>query len=630
MHVIEQYKQARNGLDVGDDIPRYAELGYEAIPKDDIERLKWWGVFLRKHSEGEPGYFMMRIRIPNGIATSEQLRVIAAISSELGRGIADVTTRQQLQTRWIKIDDVPEALERLRAVGLVTLQTGMDNIRNIVGCPLAGLHDAELFDASPVARAFTEMFVGDRRFTNLPRKFNVTITACRLNCTHAETQDIGLVPATSRRTGAPGFNVLVGGKVGSGGFTIAQPLNVFVPPELGAELCAAITLVFSDNGAREHRNKSRLSFLLDEWGIDRFRHEVAERFGGPIEPAGTDDRLLEHRDHLGITCQTDVSLRSVGVVIPTGRTNGDQLAELARLADTYGTGEVRLTIDQNAIIVNVGDGRVDELLREPLLATLRADPPKHLRRLVTCTGNDYCNLAQINTKPRALQIAEAVAADMKSALTVHWSGCQAGCGNHPVADIGLMGKNVRVGSEVVEGVDVFIGGSSGPRAAAAMKLLSDVPCDDLEPIMRALVRYGALDAIRERLFTPRRQLQVAPASVPDVPTSNGTGTVVLDRAELVDAKGKLVRVSGKDVAVFRTNGCVHAIQNTCPHAESPLVEGTVDDHSVICSEHGYRFDLRTGACLNDSTLRAEVFAVTELDGGRVEVGPSTDRERRES
>ena len=625
MHVIEQYKQARNGLDVGEDIARYAQQGWEAIPKDDIERLKWWGVFLRKQSEGEPGYFMMRIRIPNGIATSDQLRAIASISGELGRGVLDVTTRQQLQTRWIQIDDVPEAMDRLRAVGLVTLQTGMDNIRNVVGCPLAGLHDAELFDASPVVGEFTSLFVGDKRFTNLPRKFNVAITGCRLNCTHAETQDIGLVPARSRRSGEPGFNVVVGGKVGSGGYTIAQPLNVFVTQELAAELCAAITLVFSDNGPREHRNKARLAFLLEEWGIDRFRREVAERFGGPIEPAGNDDRLPEYRDHLGVTTQTDRTKRAVGVVIPTGRTNADDLFELARLSDVYGSREVRLTVDQNAILVNVPDARTDELLREPLLERLRPDPPRHLRRLVTCTGNDYCNLAQINTKPRALQIAQAIAGDMSSALTVHWSGCQAGCGNHPVADIGLMGKNVRVGSDVVEGVDVFIGGSSGPRATAAVKLLSDVPCDELEPIMRALVRYGALDAIRERLFSPRRLPVTAAPSAP-VPTSNGTGTVVLSREDLPDASGRLVRIQGEDVAVFRTNGCVHAIQNTCPHAESPLASGTVDGHAVICPEHGYRFDLRTGACLNDSTLRARVFAVTTLEDGRIEVGPSTDRE----
>src|SRR3989442_3850509 len=217
---IEQIKVEKDGLDVGADIPRYAQLGFEAIEEGDLERLKWWGVFFRKHT---PGYFMMRIRIPNGITNARQLRAIAGITNQFGRGIADITTRQQMQLRWITIERVPEILEGLRAVGLVTLQTGMDNIRNVVGCPVAGLTPDELFDASPAARAFSDLFVGDRAYTNLPRKFNVAITACRENCTHAETQDIALVPATKSFDGetVQGFNALVGGTNGSGGSTIA-------------------------------------------------------------------------------------------------------------------------------------------------------------------------------------------------------------------------------------------------------------------------------------------------------------------------------------------------------------------------------------------------------------------------
>src|SRR5712692_11773234 len=219
---IEEIKSEREGFDVGADIPRFAQLGYEAIDDGYRERLKWWGTFFRKHT---PGYFMMRIRIPNGITNARQLRAIAGITNQFGRGIADITTRQQMQLRWITIDRVPDILEGLRAVGLVTLQTGMDNIRNVVGCPVAGLTPDELFDASPVARAFSDLFVGDRAYTNLPRKFNVAITACRENCTHAETQDIALVPATKIIDGVrvEGFNALVGGKNGSGGYTIATP-----------------------------------------------------------------------------------------------------------------------------------------------------------------------------------------------------------------------------------------------------------------------------------------------------------------------------------------------------------------------------------------------------------------------
>src|SRR5437870_7727608 len=197
---IEQIKAEKGGLEVGRDIPRYAELGVDAIEEGNLERLKWWGIFFRKHT---PGHFMMRIRIPNGISSAAQLRTIGRIANRVGRGIADITTRQQIQLRWIRINDVPQILDELREVGLVTLQTGMDNIRNVVGCAVAGLTPNELFDASPVARAFTDTFVGDVAYTNLPRKFNATITGCRENCTHAETQDVALCQRRNRSAARP-------------------------------------------------------------------------------------------------------------------------------------------------------------------------------------------------------------------------------------------------------------------------------------------------------------------------------------------------------------------------------------------------------------------------------------------
>src|SRR5438552_6854330 len=189
---IEQIKMEKDGLDVGADIPRYAQLGFEAIEEGDLERLKWWGVSFRRHT---PGYFMMRIRIPNGITNAVQLSAIGGITDRYGRGFADITTRQQVQLRWIRIGDVPAILDQLRGVGLLTLQTGMDNIRNVIGCPVAGLTPNELFDASHVVKEFTNIFVGDKAYTNLPRKFNVAMTACNEACTHAEAQDVALTLA---------------------------------------------------------------------------------------------------------------------------------------------------------------------------------------------------------------------------------------------------------------------------------------------------------------------------------------------------------------------------------------------------------------------------------------------------
>jgi len=615
---IEQIKAEKNGLDVGNDIPRYAQLGFESVEEGDLERLKWWGVFFRRHT---PGFFMMRIRISNGITNSSQLRAISWITNHFGRGIADITTRQQIQLRWIRINDVPEILDRLLEVGLITLQTGMDNIRNVVGCPVAGLTPKELFNAAPVVRAFTAMFVGSKSYTNLPRKFNVTITGCRENCTHAETQDIALVPATRELHGerVNGFNVLVGGKNGSGGYRIASPLDVFVQPGSAAELCSAIVLLFRDHGFREARNKARLAFLLDDWGEEKFRDALEARLGRGLARAGFDERLAEATDHIGIFRQKQGGLSYVGLLVPVGRATGDQLQEVARLAETYGTGEVRLTTDQNLIIPHVPDSKLGTLLNEPLLKALRYDPSGVLRGLVSCTGIEFCNLAVIETKNRALQIAKSLEAKLPKGkpISIHWSGCPAGCGNHTVADLGLLGTKTKIDDKVVDAVDVFVGGSSGSHANQGIKILENVPCDALPQLLEGLVRYGDFEKVRGQLRTlqppaPARQA-AAPTESPAPLPSPSKPLIRLE--ELSEGMGKAVRVNGTEVAVFKCRNRLYAIENRCPHEGAELSGGVVEGEEVICPLHAYRFHLKTGACSTDPTLTARTFRpVPDGDG----------------
>ena len=490
MNKIEEYKREKDGLDVLEDVPRYAQEGWEAITEGDRERLKWTGVFFRRRT---PGHFMMRIRIPNGISNAAQFRTIAQISREFGKGFADITTRQQIQLRWFKIEHVPEIWQRLEAVGLVSLQTGMDNIRNVVGCPVAGLTPNELFDASPIGREFTAMFVGNKAYTNLPRKFNVTITACKENCTHAESQDIALTPATKEIAGGEvkGFNLAVGGKMGSGGYRIASPLDLFVRPEQAAVICSHIVLIFRDHGFRESRTKARLAFLIEDWGVEKFRKELERRADRPLPRSGKDERLQKRTDHIGIFRQKQTGLNYVGLAVPVGRITADQLSEVARLAAVYGSGEVRITTGQNLIIPNVPDRRIGDLTVEPLLRELRYDPSEVMRGLVSCTGIDYCHFALIETKEIALKTARYLEEKLSKTkpIRIHWSGCPAGCGNHAVADIGLLGKNIKFNGQVVDAVDVFVGGRSGPNPKHATGLLEDVPCDELPQVLERLVPY---------------------------------------------------------------------------------------------------------------------------------------------
>ncbi len=612
MNKIEELKAQKDGLDVGEDIPRYARLGVEAIEEGDVDRLKWWGVFLRKQT---PSFFMMRLRIPNGVASVAHLRAIAAIANRIGRGRVDLTTRQQVQLRWVRIADVPGILDQLLDVGLVTLQTGMDNIRNIIGCPAFGLTPNELVDASPAIRAFTAMFVGSKTYTNLPRKFNVAITGCRENCTHAETQDVALVPALKSLglDEVQGFNVLVGGKNGSGGYRVASPLDVFVRPEEAAEICGAIALVFRDHGSRDARNKVRLAFLLDAWGEARFREAVEARVGRRLEKAGVDQRLGQSTDHVGVFRQKQPGRNYVGLLVPVGRVTGDQLAELARLAETYGSGEVRLTADQNVIIPHVPDARLGDLTVEPLLKTFRYDPPGVLRGLVSCTGVEFCNLAVIETKTRALKIARGLASRVPAtrSVRIHWSGCPAGCGNHTVADIGLLGTKTKVDGKVVDAVDVFIGGASGPQASQGIKMLESVPCDELPQVLEGLVRFTEFDRVRRQI----RMLQPAAPAVPAPERIEPPPPSIIRPDEIAEGRGKALTVNGTEAAVFKLGGRLYAIQSWCPHAGAALAEGAMDGSEVVCPAHGYRFDVTTGACSTDPHLKLKCFRLVPQGPG---------------
>ena len=489
-NAVERYKASLggDGLRILELLPQIIPRGTESLTPAEKELLKCLGVFYRRPT---PGKFMMRIRMPNGFARAEQLRAIAELSRRLGNGAVDITTRQQIELRGFSLDSVPEIWEKLRGVELRSLQTGLDNVRNINGCPLAGANPHELLDASPVVQDLDRIIVGEqgnREFTNLPRKFNITVTGCPDNCTHAESQDIALVPA--RKAGRNGFNVLVGGKMGSGGFTVASPLNVFVEAFQAAPVVVELIKIYRDHGPREARAKCRFAFLVEEWGLSRLRAELIERLDHELAFQGRDMRSSAHADHLGVSRQSQEGLRAVGLCVPTGRVNPEQLDELARLAAIYGNEEIRLTTAQNAIIPHIPADAVGGLLAEPLLKQFSPRPSPFLRNMVACVGTDYCNLALIETKSRAVALSEALDKTLGSGgnpLTIHWSGCPAGCGNHQAADIGFRGFKTKREGTLVDAVAIYAGGQTGPHAVAGEEILEAVPCDENLPEVVASV-----------------------------------------------------------------------------------------------------------------------------------------------
>jgi nitrite reductase (NADH) large subunit len=496
---IEVVKQAKNGLDAIDDVYRLAQHNnWQEMTDADKHRFKWHGLFYRIPT---PGNFMLRIRAQAGKVTARQMNVIADLSDEYGKGFADLTTRQQIQMRWFTLGDMPDIWRRLEEVGLHSKQTGMDNVRGVCGCPLAGITPHELVDATQVIREFDDILIGNKEFTNLPRKFNVTITGCLENCVHPETQDIGLVPAIRELDGRQvnGFNVLVGGKQGSGGYSPAVPLDVFTPPEEAAKLCAEITRIFRDHGSRATRVRARLAFLVQEKGVAWLRAELQRRLDRTLHKAGADARKKHHVDHLGINPQKHSAsqdgppLFSVGMLVPVGRITTAQMRAVADLADRYGTGDLRFTTSQNIVLVNVAETKLGALTEEPIFKELPFDPSPIMRGLVACTGTDYCGMALIETKGYAIKVAQELerrtAGRKVLPLTIHWSGCPASCGMHQVATIGLQGCRSRVNGQVVDAAHVCVNGKTGPTPVVATDLMWDVPCEQLPDALESLVAY---------------------------------------------------------------------------------------------------------------------------------------------
>ncbi|EHC18905.1 ferredoxin--nitrite reductase [Fischerella thermalis] len=520
LNKFEKFKAEKDGLAVKAEIEKFASIGWEAMDETDRDhRLKWVGVFFRPVT---PGKFMMRMRMPNGIVTAAQMRVLAEVVQRYGDdGSADITTRQNIQLRGIRIEDLPEIFHKFHTVGLTSVQSGMDNVRNITGDPVAGLDADELFDTRELVQQIQDMLTnkgqGNPEFTNLPRKFNIAITGGRDNSVHAEINDLAFVPAFHEYgevgrlgdgekdfTPTPynssskvfGFNILVGGFFSAKRCEAAIPLDAWVSPADVVAVCRAVLEVFRDHGLRANRQKSRLMWLIDEWGLEKFRSEVEQRLGKPLLPAAPKDEIdWEKRDHIGVYKQKQPELNYVGLHIPVGRLTAEDMFEIARLADVYGNGEIRLTVEQNVIIPNIPDSRLVLFLAEPLLEKFSIDPQPLRRSLVSCTGAQFCNFALIETKNRALNIIKALEEDLELTrpVRIHWTGCPNSCGQPQVADIGLMGTKARKNGKAVEGVDIYMGGKVGKEAHLGTCVQKGIPCEDLQPVLRDLLiqHFGA-------------------------------------------------------------------------------------------------------------------------------------------
>jgi sulfite reductase (ferredoxin) len=505
LNAAERFKKDDPGLNVRDRImSRYAATGFDSIDPTDLRgRFRWWGLYTQRRpgigggktgaledADIEDAYFMMRVRIPGGQLSASQLRTVAGIAKEYGRDLADITDRQNVQFHWIRIEDVPEIWARLEEVGLSSLQACGDVPRNILGCPVAGIDAAEVIDATAVLRATEAVAALNPEFVNLPRKYKTTISGCPSQCTAHEINDVSFVGVTGP-DGTPGFDLWVGGGLSTSPM-LAQRLGVFVEPDQVPAVWAGVTALFRDYGYRRLRSRARLKFLVADWGAERFR-EVLEREylhaalpDGPAPPPPPPGS----RDHVGVHRQRD-GLYYVGVAPHTGRTSGTQLWQVADLAESFGSGRVRTTIEQKLLITDVPEGNVAELVAELECIDLPATPSPFRRATMACTGIEFCKLAIVETKQRARDLYTELGKrlpDFDTPISINVNGCPNSCARFQLADIGLKGSIV----DGEEGFQVHLGGSLGAdpafgRKIRGLKVTADALPDYVERLLRGYV-----------------------------------------------------------------------------------------------------------------------------------------------
>ena len=485
----ERVKRELHPLDAYEQIVENA-INNKAPDKEDIFRFKWNGLFFLTPVKDA---FMARLRIPGGVVTTFQLRELARVAQELTSGYVQITTRANFQMRLIQPKDAPEFLRRIQSVGLHTRGAGADNIRNLTANPTAGIDPVELIDTLPFCRDLGQIIINDRAFYDLPRKFNIAFDGGGLIGSVEDTNDIGVKAV--KLGDEIVFRIALGGATGHKAF--ARDLGVVVPPAEINKVVAAVVRVYIANGNRGDRKKARLKHLLETWTLEKYLAETEKLLGKQLRRAPYDvaqmrwaSQELPH-SHIGDFPQKQRGLNYVGATCPVGHITPRQMLRLAELADSYGSGEIRLTVWQNFIVPNVPDAFVPTL-KKALEKAGFATKQSHLASgVIACTGNSYCKFAQSNTKGHALELIKWLEkkVELDQPVNIHLTGCPNSCAQHYMGDIGCLGTKVRG----ADGYHVFVGGGFGRNQAVGRQIFSGVSANELpltlEKILRAYLKH---------------------------------------------------------------------------------------------------------------------------------------------
>jgi len=503
----EENKKNDDGLNVRDRIINiYSKAGFDSIDPADLRgRFRWFGLYTQRApgidggktavlspEELDDRYFMMRVRIDGGRLTAAQLRAVAEISRDYARDTADITDRQNIQYHWIRVEDVPAIWEKLESVGLSTTEACGDTPRVILGCPLAGVAEDEIIDASPQVQQVHDEHIGSSLYSNLPRKFKTSIAGCSVHCVNHEINDVAFVGVRDSN-GEAGYDLFVGGGLATNPMFAAR-LGAFVRPEQVSDVWAAVTAVFRDYGYRRLRTRARIKFLIKAWGPEKFREVMEQEYLGYRLPDGPGPQLDEgvRRDHVGVHRQRDGKYY-VGFAPKVGRVTGSALVRVAEIAEAHGSDRIRTTVDQKLVILDIDGERTDAITADLEAEGYEVNPSVFRRQTMACTGIEFCKLAIVETKDRGAALIDELEKrlpDFDEPVSINLNGCPNSCARIQVADIGLKGQLVmNEHGEQVEGYQIHLGGGMGlnpgfGKKVRGLKSTADDLPDYIERVLR--------------------------------------------------------------------------------------------------------------------------------------------------
>jgi sulfite reductase (ferredoxin) len=512
----ERLKLAKNPWEAFDEVRQFAREGRGAVLPEWAEfYFKWWGVYTQGDGVGVTGgkdgvgkateYFMMRIGLPNGLLTAHQTRVIGELTKKYARNLADVTTRQNIQLHWLTIESMPEVVDALTAIGLSPKGACGDVVRNVTGCPLAGMLGHELVDASPLAVEVARGLTANPEFYNLPRKFKITVTGCPLWCSYPEINDVALTAIRREVNGLEevGYTLRVGGGLSTEPH-IAVRIPAFIPQEKAYAVVEAVVRIFREQTElRENRTRARIKYLFMRhgWTAETMLAAIETKLGYKLDPSPVDEDAVPddvYRDHVGITPQRQAGLSAVGASVMGGRLTGEQLIQLADLAEEFGDGQLRATIMQNIVVVNVPNARARELVHRLSGIGLQVESTPFWRGAVACTGTEFCKLAIAETKAFSKWLTgemEERLPGFDQQIKLHVTGCTNSCGQSWIADIGLEGKKIKKDGAMVDAFYFCVGGAVGKYARIARQIGFRAAAEDCPAAIERLLRHYL--AVRE-------------------------------------------------------------------------------------------------------------------------------------